>query len=151
MALQLLGSSYSANAHAFSLRYQNCNQWLAELLALAWGATPASEDEPRASAQTWLQAQGYAPTVLHIGWQPLMWLARHLPWLHSDDHPESDLVQARFRVSMPESIEAFARTRYPDARRIELCYTAHHVVMRHGWEPIAKGCIASPGDVVTAL
>ena len=29
LALQLLGSTYSANAHAFSVRYQNCNQWLA--------------------------------------------------------------------------------------------------------------------------
>lgn len=37
-ALSLLGAGYSANAHAFSTRYQNCNQWLAELLAGAWGA-----------------------------------------------------------------------------------------------------------------
>jgi hypothetical protein len=37
-ALSLLGGSYSANAHPQSLRYQNCNQWLAELLALAQGA-----------------------------------------------------------------------------------------------------------------
>jgi hypothetical protein len=40
-ALSLLGGTYSANAHPWSLRYQNCNQWLAELLALAQGAFPA--------------------------------------------------------------------------------------------------------------
>ena len=34
-ALGLLGASYSANAYAFGLRHQNCNQWLAELLASA--------------------------------------------------------------------------------------------------------------------
>ena len=37
-ALSLLGGTYSANAHPRSLRYQNCNQWLVELLALARGA-----------------------------------------------------------------------------------------------------------------
>ena len=31
-ALQALGASYSANAYPFSLRYQNCNQWLVEML-----------------------------------------------------------------------------------------------------------------------
>ena len=36
-ALKLLGDTYSANAYAFSTRYQNCNQWVAELLAQAWG------------------------------------------------------------------------------------------------------------------
>ena len=151
LALQLLGPTYSANAHAFSVRYQNCNQWLAELLALAWGPTPNPEHKPRTYAQTWLLAQGYAPTVLNVGWRPLMWLAPHLPWVHTDDHPQSDLDQTRFRVSMPESIEAFARARYPEAQRIELCYTAHQVVLRRSWEPIASGCKAAPGDTVTAL
>ena len=151
LALQLLGPTYSANAHAFSVRYQNCNQWLAELLAFAWSPSPAPEVKPRAYAQQWLLAQGYAPTVLDIGWRPLMWLAPHLPWLHTDDHPQSDLAQAQFKVSMPESIEAFARARYPEARRIELCYTANHVVMRQGWEPIAGGCVAADGDTITTL
>ena len=36
-ALQLLGARYSANAYPFATHYQNCNQWLAELLAAAWG------------------------------------------------------------------------------------------------------------------
>jgi len=40
-ALRLLGDAYSANAYPFGLRYQNCNQWLAELMALAWGGAPA--------------------------------------------------------------------------------------------------------------
>jgi hypothetical protein len=35
-ALALLGAEYSANAYPFSTRYQNCNQWVAELLATAW-------------------------------------------------------------------------------------------------------------------
>ncbi|MBC7917347.1 MAG: DUF2145 domain-containing protein [Rhodoferax sp.] len=155
-ALQLLSANYSANAYAFSQRYQNCNQWVAELLAAAWSTftpetSPDTEPTSRSRAQRWLQAEGYLPTVLRVGWQPLMWLARQLPWLHSDDHPQEDLAAAQFRVSMPQSIELFVRARWPDAQRIEVCYTESHVVVRRGWEPIADGCIATEGDEVRPL
>jgi hypothetical protein len=146
-ALQMLGASYSANAHAFSQRYQNCNQWLAELLASAWG----SPLEGREQAQQWLRAEGYQPSVLKVGWQPLMWVAALLPWLHSDDHPGDDLAQAQFQVSMPQSIEAFVHARLPEATRLELCYTGQLVVIRRGWEPIAAGCQAAGDDLVILL
>ncbi len=149
-ALQLLGATYSANAYAFSQRYQNCNQWLAELLASAWGQL-APGDDARSRAQQWLQDAGYAPTVLNVGWRPLMWLADRLRWLHSDDHPPQDIEATRFRVSMPASIESFVRGRLPEARRIELCYTAQQVVIRRGWEPIATGCQPAAGDEVVPL
>jgi hypothetical protein len=146
-SLQLLGATYSANAYAFSQRYQNCNQWLAELLAGAWGAPL----EGRGGAQQWLRAEGYQPSVLNVGWQPLMWVAALLPWLHSDDHPDEDLAQSQFRVSMPQSIEAFVRARLPEASRVELCYTGQRVVLRRGWEPIAPGCEGTGEDQVILL
>lgn len=149
-ALQLLGASYSANAYAFSLRYQNCNQWLAELLASAWN-TQAPRDDARAQAQQWLADQAYSPSVIRLGWRPLLWLSNLVVWLHSDDHPGDDLAQAQFRVSMPESIEAFVHRRAPDATRIELCYTEQQVVLRRGWEPIAPGCIPQAEDEVIPL
>jgi hypothetical protein len=149
--LQLLGGTYSANAYAFALTYQNCNQWLAELLALAWGPIPAGSDTLRRQAQQWLQAEGYQPSVLQLRWQPLVWVAAILPWLHNDDHPPEDLSAAQFRVSMPQSIESFVRTRLPEARRIELCYSEDQVVVRRGWKPIAAGCVPEEGDEVTTL
>jgi hypothetical protein len=149
-ALQLLGDTYSANAYAFSARYQNCNQWLAELLASAWGPL-APGDDTRGRAQQWLQDAGYAPTVFNLGWRPLMWLASQLRWLHSDDHPPQDIEATQFRVSMPASIESFVRTRLPEARRIELCYTQSQVVIRRGWAPIAPGCQPAAGDEVVML
>ena len=149
-ALQLLGSTYSANAYPFSQRYQNCNQWLVELLALAWDAQEPLDDA-RAQAQRWLQGQGYDPSVIRLGWRPLMWLADAVSWLHSDDHPADDLAAAQFRVSMPASIEGLVRHRTPQATRIELCYTARQVVLRRGWQPIAQGCVADSGDEVTEL
>ena len=57
---------------------------------------------------------GYVPTVLEVGGQPLVWLAGQIRWLHTDDHPADDLAAARFRVSMPASIEGFVRVRAND-------------------------------------
>ena len=149
--LQLLHSRYSANAYPYSVQYQNCNQWLVELLALAWAPLPA-DDAARRGAQQWLQAQGYAPSVLTVGWRPLMWLGQLLlPWVHGDDHPDADLAQARYQVSMPASIEAFVHEQAPAAQRVELCHNRHQVVVHRGWEPIADGCIAGPSDQVYAL
>ncbi len=149
-SLQLLGANYSANAYAFSQRYQNCNQWLAEMLAIAWGdLTP--QDDSRSAAQQWLADHNYQPTVFNVGWRPLMWLAARLRWLHSDDHPTRDLDAAQFQVSMPQSLEAFVRQRHPEATRIEVCYTATQVVVHRGWKPIADGCVAAQGDTVIAL
>jgi hypothetical protein len=149
-ALQLLGATYSANAYPFSQQYQNCNQWLAELIATAWGALPPG-DTPRKDAQAWLQQQGYIPTVFSLGWRPVMWVADMIAWLHSDDHPPEDLDAVQFTVSMPASIESFVRDLLPETSRLELCYTEQHVVVRRGWAPIADGCIAVEGDEVITL
>ena len=149
-ALRRLGGSYSANAYAFSQRYQNCNQWLAELVASAWGALVPGDDA-RGEAQDWLRAQHYKPSTFNLGWGPIASLAGLLPWLHTDDHPQENIVNAQFKVSMPSSIEAFVLDRLPEATRIELCYTAQHIVVHTGWEAIAPGCTPATGDRVTAL
>jgi hypothetical protein len=144
-ALSLLGGVYSANAHAFSTRYQNCNQWVAELMAVAWGGAVGREQ-----AQAWLRAAGYEPTRFEVG--PMLALAvSFVPWMERDDHPPIDREQHRFQVSMPASIEAFVRQRLPAARRIEACHAKGQMVLREGWEPIAEGCVPQPGDRVISL
>jgi hypothetical protein len=153
-ALQVLNARYSANAYPYSLQYQNCNQWVMEVLALAWGEVAAEADQPartRSEAQAWLQAQGYAPSVMDVGWRPLMWLGNLLPWLHSDDHPDADLARAIYRVSMPASIEGFVRAQAPEATRVELCHNDTRMVIRRGWKAIEPGCQAGPDDTVIAL
>ncbi len=147
-ALQALHPAYSANAHAWGLEFQNCNQWLVETLALAWGAAAAAETTPRAAAQNWLREAGYQPQVMAVGNRPLMWLASALPWLHESDHPAADLAQAQYRVSMPASVEAFVRTREPQAERLEFCHDTRHMVLRRGWQPLGEGCEPAPGDMV---
>ncbi len=149
-ALRLLGYTYSANAYAFGQKYQNCNQWLAELMAHAWGGL-APEGDGRSQAQGWLRDQNYQPSTFSLGWGPLAWLAGLVPWIHTDDHPTQSMMDAEFQVSMPASIEAFVRQRMPQATRIELCYTPQHIVVRRGWEPIAPGCQPGAEDAVTTL
>ena len=149
-ALALLGPVYSANAYPFSLAYQNCNQWVMELLASAWGGT-AGAPAPRAEAQRWMAQQDYLPHVFEVGWQPLMWAAGHISGLHVDDHPAADLDAKLFRVSMPSSIEAFVHARVAGAQRIEFCLQGSRVVMRRGWEPITEGCEPGRDDRVVEL
>jgi hypothetical protein len=149
-AMSLLGTTYSANAYPFALRYQNCNQWVAEMLAVAWGGLGGGPAQ-RAEAQRWLQDQGYTPARFEVGNPVLMWLGGSLPWLHSDDHPPPDIDQQVFRVSMPASIEAFARATVPGAQRLEFCHAERRVVIRRGWEPIADGCVPGERDTVIAL
>ena len=148
-ALQLLGAAYSANAYAFGLQYQNCNQWVVETMATAWGRLEAG-DNLRAAAQVWLQDRGYQPTRFDAG-VTLTWLAAFVPWLHHDDHPRGDLERGVFRVSMPASIEAFVQARVPGASRMEFCLAERRVVVRHGWEPIADGCVPEERDRVITL
>ena len=149
-ALSLLAPVYSANAYAWGRRYQNCNQWVAETMAMAWGGTPPGDDA-RAQAQAWLGAQGYTAHPFRIAFPPTMWLAAVIPWVHHDDHPADALAEGVYHVSMPSSLEAFARQRWPQARRVEFCQAGERVVVRQGWSPIAEGCTPEAGDRVVIL
>ncbi len=166
-ALGLLHPVYSPNAYAYSLRYQNCNQWVIELLATALSKLglapeagqdstqdidPVSEPPPaRARAQAWLRQQGYAPSIVAVGSRWLMWAGAFIPLVRSDDHPEEDLAHMRYQVSMPASIEGFVQAKLPQAQRLEFCHNEQHIVIRRGWAPIAEGCVPSPEDRVIAL
>jgi len=150
-ALGVLGASYSANAYPFSTRHQNCNQWVMELLADAWGAgesgdTPGSDIDARTRAQAWMRAQGYLPTVFTVSAHPMTWLADIVPWLANDDHPPHEVAHNRYNVSMPSAIEIFVQAKVPGATRVEICHAGRHVVLHRGWDDIAEGCVAAAGD-----
>lgn len=144
-ALRLLAAQYSANAYPFSLRYQNCNQWVAELLASAWGDLPDGPDL-RARAQDWLRAAHYEPRTVEVGSRWLMFGLGFVPWIRVDDHPEEDRLAMALRISLPESLEAFVRAQVPGTRRIEICHEDARIVVRRDGAPIAEGCVAQAGD-----
>jgi hypothetical protein len=148
-ALGVLGASYSANAYPFSTLHQNCNQWVIELLADAWGTGGIDEStdaDARTRAQAWLRTQGYLPTVFTASAHPMTWLADVVPWLANDDHPPHEVAHGRYNVSMPASIEIFVQAKVPGATRVEICHAGRHVVLHRGWDDIAEGCVAGPGD-----
>ena len=151
LSLQLLGATYSANAYAFAVQYQNCNQWVAEMLAVAWGGLGTEGGNVRAQAQQWLRSHAYTPTAFDIDNPFLMLAGQAVPWLHNDDHPPQPPGRQLFAVSMPASIEAFVQATVPGATRVELCHTDRYVVVRHGWQPIAEGCKPEAQDAVIAF
>lgn len=142
LALGLLNARYSANAYPFSTAYQNCNQWVAELLAAAWGGPRRRDD-----AQAWLREQGYAPVPVRASaW--LMLAGRFVPWLHFHDHPDALLNDGQVQTSLPDSLDTFALQRWPAARRVELCHGPQGIVQREGGPALAEGCVPGPGDRV---
>lgn len=147
LALDLLAADYSANAYAFSTRYQNCNQWVMELLASAWGRLDPSLPA-REAAQRWLQSQGYAPAPVNINSHALIFAAQFVPLIHVSDHPRDDLYAMKLQISLPSTIEAFVRQQVPRAERLELCHDERHIVVHRGWAPLGAGCQAAPGDEV---
>jgi hypothetical protein len=150
LALSLLAGRYSANAYAFGTRYQNCNQWVIELLASAWGRLDGAGGA-REQAQSWLRAQGYAAGPVKVPSHAMMFAGQFVPLLHVDDHPLDDVYALALQVSVPAAIEAFVQRRTPGARRVEMCHDRDHIVVRHGWEPLGAQCQALPGDEVIAL
>jgi hypothetical protein len=149
-ALALLHPNYSANAYAFSEKYQNCNQWVAELLAASL-ANNSNGNLSRAAAQRWLKDNNYQPSVMRVDSRLLMLAGAFIPYIHSDDHPVEDLHLLQYRVSMPQAIEQWVQKQTSDAQRIEFCYNEKQLVVRYGWRSIEDGCVAAPGDKIVLL
>jgi hypothetical protein len=149
-ALHLLGAQYSANAYAYGLQYQNCNQWLIEMLAAGWGDL-ADGDDLRQRAQRWLREQNYVPQPVEVGSRWLMLASYFVPLLHLDDHPDEDRAALQLHISLPSTVETFARDRFPQSERVEICHDDKQIVIHRGWTPIADGCNAGDGDRVVSL
>ncbi|WP_440532711.1 DUF2145 domain-containing protein [Variovorax sp. YR566] len=150
-ALHLLAARYSANAYPFSLRYQNCNQWVMESLAVAWGKLPDGDDL-RERAQQWLRDAPYRPEPVDVGSHALVFASNFVPLLHLDDHPVDDIYALKLRVSLPSTVEAFAREQQrAGTERIELCHDGGQVVVHRGWEPVPAGCRPAASDRIVLL
>jgi hypothetical protein len=150
LALALLADRYSADAYAFGTRYQNCNQWVAEMIASAWGQFDG-DTATRARAQAWLREQGYTAGPVRIPSHWMMFAGQFVPLVHVGDHPLDDVYALALRVSIPDAIEDFVHRKLPQARRVELCHDSARIVVHRGWERLGTECRALPGDEVIAL
>jgi len=146
LALALLAGQYSANAYAFGTRYQNCNGWVAELLAGAWGGAGS-----RTEAQAWLRARDYAAGPVRIPSHMLMFAGQFVPLVHLDDHPIEDIHALALQVSVPDAIERFVRRQLPQARHVELCHDTRQIVVRRDGPPLGAECRANLSDEIITL
>ena len=146
----LLAGSYSANAYAYGLAYQNCNQWVVELLATAWGELPDGPDL-RQRAQAWLRTAPYTPEPVTIPSRWLMFGAVFVPLVHLGDHPREAVDAMQLQVSLPSTLETLVRQRLPASERVEICHDGRQVVVHRGWQPVAEGCIPGEQDRVIVL
>lgn len=146
LALRLLSPRYQAHAHAWSPHTQNCNQWLVEMLAAAFGGA-----RDRAGAQAWLREQAYEPAVVRLPWAGWLWAAAVMPHLGLEHHPQEDLRALQLQLSLPSSIEDFVRRRWPQVQRTEWCRRGQELVVRSGWQPLDEACTPRVGDRRLAL
>ncbi len=145
-ALALLHPRYSANAHAFGLMFQNCNQWVAELMGAAWG-----QARDRATAQHWLREHGFEADWVNAHARPLLWLMALSPWLHLSDHPDTHLAQARLQVVLPQGLERWLRHRHPELSTLEFCHHQGRLVLRRNAPAFGEDCTPQAGDEVIDL
>lgn len=151
LALALLAGKYSANAYAYGIDYQNCNQWVAELLAGAWGGVTGEGAHVRQQAQAWLRAQGYVAGPVRVPGHMIMFAGQFVPLVHVDDHPVEDLHALALQVSVPASIEAFVLRRAPQTRRVEICHDEGRIVVRRDGQPLGTACKPGPDDEVSVI
>lgn len=149
IALAVLAPRYQANAQPFDLQAQNCNQWLAELLAQAWAPAPLPD---RAAAQAWLREQGYEPAPLRLR-NPLWFAAMGLvPWVSLAGHEPADGRAGLHRTTLPLHLEAWLRQRLPGLERVEWCHRQGQALRAQGWADELPGdCHAGRGPTVLAL
>ena len=163
-ALALMAGDYSANAHAWGVQRQNCNQWVAELVAWAEhvpgdghghdhdrsdGQSKAPMPD-RPAAQEALRALGYTPAAVWVP-PPLAWLAAASPWLTLSDHPPAAVLTGYLQLSLPAALEAWVQARHPAAQRVELCLRGEQLVIRRGAVPLPAGCEPAADDQVLDL
>lgn len=99
--------AYSTIAYPYSTRYQNCNQWVLELVA--GSAAPPGQYSDRRSAQQWLAQSAYRPSVIRISSGKRLGARLFSTNVRFDDHPSGALSSERYQVVSVESVVSFLR------------------------------------------
>jgi hypothetical protein len=100
--------SYSLVAYPFSTRYQNSNQWVLEVLAVA--AMPSSSGAiSRKEVQDWLKDKGYVPSTLHIKVHERIAARLWVSNANTVDHPASERLSGNYSVVTVDSVVDFMK------------------------------------------
>ena len=99
---------YSMVAYPFSIKYQNSNQWVLEVLA---DAMRNAKQADRAASQAWLKQNGFEPSVLLIPTMQRLAGRMFKANVAFDDHPNKDRYAGKIEVVSVDSVSHFIRQR----------------------------------------
>jgi hypothetical protein len=106
--------AYNMVAYPWSTKYQNSNQWLAEVLGAAWA--PEATVFNRAQAQASLKQLGYQPSLLRIGALERLGGRMFRANVAFDDHPNELRFSDQIYTVTVESIVDLTRRLDPKTR-----------------------------------
>lgn len=107
--------AYNMIAHPFNTRFQNSNQWILEMTALALDRGGSVKD--RASAQAWLAAAGFEPGTIRISNLRRSGARLFSPHVSFSDHTQEEFEQQLYKVVTVDAIAQFLMTRNPGLAR----------------------------------
>lgn len=97
--------AYNMIAHPFNTRFQNSNQWILEMLALALDRGGSIRD--REAAQAWLQRAGYEPGTIRIPNLRRTGARLFSPHVSFADHTQEEYERQTYLVITVDSIVRF--------------------------------------------
>lgn len=115
--LDLHEDRYNMVSYAYSITYQNSNQWLLEVLAAAYSSEPVGKRE---QAQAWLKLAGYAPITINVPAATRLGGRMFSANIAFDDHPFERRMAGQIDTVTVDSITRFLERREPGLRKIVL-------------------------------
>ncbi|WP_169749477.1 DUF2145 domain-containing protein [Xanthomonas pisi] len=126
IAHRLHETRYSIVAYPFSTEYQNSNQWVLEVLAvaLAADAQPSAAIADRRTAQAWLRTARYHPSKLHLDLSQRIGARFVAANAAVTDHPVGERVSGNYSVVTVESVFDFLHQRDAVAKELSVARVA---------------------------
>ena len=103
--------AYNMIAHPFNTRFQNSNQWILEMSALALDRSGSVKD--RVSAQAWLVAAGFEPGTIRISNLRRSGARLFSPHVSFADHTQEEFEQQLYKVVTVDAIASFLKAQNP--------------------------------------
>lgn len=117
-AHQLHEREYNMIAHPYSVKYQNSNQWILEVLASV--LAPPGGVANRQQAQAWLKENGYVPGEIPISPGRRAAAVLFSAHVRFSDHTDEELFSRRYSVVSVESIVRFLELIDPGLVKVTL-------------------------------
>lgn len=102
--------AYNMIAHPFNTRFQNSNQWILEMTAMALDRGAVKD---RASAQSWLMSAGFEPGAIRIPNLRRAGARLFSPHVSFSDHTQEEYEKQAYLVITVDSIVRFLAARDP--------------------------------------